>query len=263
MTDPRRTSTMVTGKDVAIETYIDGQGPCVVILPSYGRDGSKDYDHITRQLTVNGWRVVRPQPRGIAGSTGPMNNQSLHDLAGDVALCIRALCDRPVVLLGHAFGNVLARVVTTDHSDLVKAVVLAAAEASKVPEDVAKTPFIASDPSAPDAHRLTALRQGFFAPGHDPSIWLSGWYPATLKLQHAAAQATGTRESWACGDVPVLQLLGDRDPFNPQPFWHEMQEQFGNRVTVSIVQDASHALFPEQPAAIAEAILSWIDPFKE
>ena len=129
MTDLRRTSTVVSGKDVAIETYIDGQGPCLVILPSYGRDGGEDYDNITGQLAANGWQVIRPQPRGIAGSTGPMDGQSLHDLAGDVALCIRAFCQPPVVLLGHAFGNVLARVVTTDHPDLVKVVVLAATEA--------------------------------------------------------------------------------------------------------------------------------------
>ena len=70
MTELRRTSTVVTGKDVAIETYVDGQGPCLVILPSYGRDGGEDYDNITGHLTAEGWQVVRPQPRGIAGSTG-------------------------------------------------------------------------------------------------------------------------------------------------------------------------------------------------
>ena len=166
------------------------------------------------------------------------------------------------MLLGQAFGNVLARVVTTDHPDLVRAVVLAAAEASQVPPDVAKTPFIASDLDLPEVQRLAALRQGFFAPGHDPGIWLSGWYPATLKMQHAAAQATGVRESWACGTVPLLQVLGDRDPFNPKPYWHEMQEQFGDRVTLSILPGASHALFPEQPAAVAEAILPWVAQFK-
>ncbi len=76
-----------------------------------------------------------------------MENQTLHDLANDISLCIQAVCQLPVVLLGQAFGNVLDRVVTTDHPHLVRAVVLAAAEASKVPPDVAKTPFIASDPA--------------------------------------------------------------------------------------------------------------------
>ena len=262
MTDPRRISTIVKGNAVAIEMYLDGEGPCLVILPSYGRDGGEDYDNITGHLTAAGWKVVRPQPRGIAASTGPMDGQTLHDLASDIALCIRSLCDAPVVLLGQAFGNVLARVVTTDYPDLVRAAVLAAAEASKVPDDVGKTPFIAGNPALPEAQRLDALRLGFFAAGHDPSSWLNGWYPATLKMQHGAAQVTGVRESWACGNVPLLQVLGEHDPFNPKPYWHEMQERFGDRVTLSIVQDASHALFPEQPVAVAQAILPWLAKFK-
>jgi pimeloyl-ACP methyl ester carboxylesterase len=39
-------------------------------------------------------------------------------------LSIRSLGDSPVVLLGHAFANLLARMVTTDHPDMVKAVTL-------------------------------------------------------------------------------------------------------------------------------------------
>ena len=168
----------------------------------------------------------------------------------------------PVVILGHAFGNILARVVTTDHPDLVKAVVLAAAEASKVPEDIGKTPFTAGDPSLPKSERLAVLRKAFFAPNHDASVWLEGWYPATLKMQHEAAKKSGLRESWACGNVPLLQLIAEYDPFIPKPFWSEMQDEFGDRVTVSILKDASHALFPEQPAAVAEAVLSWAAKYR-
>lgn len=63
-----------------------------------------------------------------------MSGLTFHDLADDVARSIRALSTRPVVMLGHAVGNMLARTVTTNHPKLVTAVVLAAAEGSKVPE---------------------------------------------------------------------------------------------------------------------------------
>ena len=262
MTVKTRNSVTVQSNEVKIETYVDGEGKPLVLLPSYGRDGGEDYDDLTSRLVVEGWKVLRPQPRGIAGSTGPMANQSLHDLAGDVALCIRHLCTGPVVLLGHAFGNILARVVTTDFPELVTAAILAAAEASKVPEEVSKTPFIAGDLAAPESKRLDALGKAFFAPNHDPTIWLKGWYPATLKMQHEAAKRTGLQESWGCGNVPLLQLIGDYDPFNPKPYWNEMHDQFGDRVTVRVVKDASHALFPEQPALVADAILPWADKHK-
>ncbi len=186
-----------------------------------------------------------------------MDGLTLHDLAEDVAMCIRRLCDRPVVILGHAFGNFVARAVATDHPDLVKAVVLASAGASKVPEDIAKTPFVAGDTSAPEPERLAALRKGFFAPNHDARIWLRGWYPATLKMQHESVERSQLSEFWACGTVPLLQVIGEYDPFSPKEYRNEMREQLGSRVTISIVEDASHALFPEQPDTVAEAVLGW------
>ena len=257
MNEEARSGEIVQGDHVAIEVYVDGAGSPFVILPSYGRDGGRDYDDITSRLVGQQWKVLRPQPRGIAGSAGAMSGLSLHDLANDVAMCIRALSQGPAVLLGHAFGNILARVVTTDHPELVKAVVLAAGEASQVPDDIAKMPFIAGDTAAPESERLAALRKAFFAPGHDASIWLNGWYPATLQMQHEAAKKSGLQDSWACGSVPLLQLIAEYDPFLPKPFWNEMRDQFGDRVTASIVEDASHSLFPEQPAAVAEATVPW------
>jgi pimeloyl-ACP methyl ester carboxylesterase len=37
-----------------------------------------------------------------------------------------------------------------------------------------------------------------------------------------------------------------------------MREEFGERVSVVVIPNASHALLPEQPDAVAGAILSWI-----
>ena len=247
---------------VEIETWVDGDGPSFVILPSYGRDGGDDFDDLTARLVQAGWKVLRPQPRGVARSKGTMSGLTMHDLADDVAMCIGALGDGRAVILGHAFGNVLARVVTTDHPDLVAAVVLAAAEASKVPEDIGRMPFVAGDLSAPEPDRLAALRKAFFAPDHDPSVWLTGWYPDTLKMEHSAVQASGLKDSWACGDVPLLQLIAEHDPFIPGPYHDEMRDEFGDRVSVVLIKDASHALFPEQPESVVEAVLPWAARFR-
>jgi pimeloyl-ACP methyl ester carboxylesterase len=92
-----------------------------VILTSYGRDGSADFDAFTAALAAAGYRVLRPQPRSIAGSTGPMTGVTLDDLADDVARVIATLGRGPAVVLGHAFGNFVARAVATDHPDTVSA----------------------------------------------------------------------------------------------------------------------------------------------
>ena len=104
MMAPPRVGAITRRDGVEIETFIDGAGPPFVILPSYGRDGGDDFDDIAHRLVQAGWQVLRPQPRGIAGSTGPMRGLTLHDLADDVAMCLRALADRSVVMLGQAFG---------------------------------------------------------------------------------------------------------------------------------------------------------------
>ena len=254
-----RASQTVRRPGVKIETFVDGAGPALVILPSYGRDGGQDYDDITARLVRAGWLVLRPQPRGVAGSVGPMTGLTLHDLAEDVAATIRDLGAGSAVLLGHAFGHALSRMTATDHPGLVRGVILAASQASKVPPDVAGTPFIAGDPSRPEDERLAVLQRCFFAPGHDARPWLRGWYPDTLRMQRDAAHAVPSSAYWACGDAPMLEVFGTSDPFKPRAYWSELGQQFGGRVDSVMIDDASHALFPEQPDRVAEAVLSWLD----
>ena len=69
-----RHSEIITTGPVSIETYVDGDGngPDVVVLPSYGRDGGEDFDPFSAALAEAGYRVLRPQPRGTARSAGPM-----------------------------------------------------------------------------------------------------------------------------------------------------------------------------------------------
>jgi pimeloyl-ACP methyl ester carboxylesterase len=67
-----RYSEFVTKDAVSIETDVDGTGPDVVILPSYGRDGGEGFDTFTAALADAGYRVLRPQPRATGRSTGPM-----------------------------------------------------------------------------------------------------------------------------------------------------------------------------------------------
>ena len=257
MASPHQNSEFVRENGVVIETYVDGDGPAFVILPSYGRDGGEDFDHITAQLVKAGWKVLRPQPRGIAGSKGPMTGLTMHDLADDVARVVRQLDRGQAVVLGHAFGHMVASVLATDHPDLVKAVVYATAQGSHVPEDIATSPFKAGDLSLPDTERLAILQKAFFAPGHDATAWLKGWYPGTLQMQRAAAKATDLDKFNACGGVPLLELIAACDPFNSKKDWPLLLEQLGPRVTPLVIDDASHALFPEQPDKVADAVVSW------
>lgn len=249
-----------SGADITIETFVEGSGPAVVMLPSSGRDGAADFDVVAARIAAAGYAVLRPQPRGMMGSKGPMAGVSLHRLADDVVMVIDRLGGGRAVIIGHAFGHFVARMAAVDHPAAVRGVVLAAAAASSWPQDIAKTPYIAGDLKRPDAERLAALKLGFFAPGHDPAPWLHGWWPDAQQMEADSREKSGVKTSdwWSAGTAPLLELIPASDPFKPHEKWGELAADYGSRVITVVIPDASHALFPEQPDAIAKAAIAWI-----
>jgi pimeloyl-ACP methyl ester carboxylesterase len=242
---------------VTIEVIVEGDGPAIVLLPSLARD-SEDYDEVAEGLAQAGFRVLRPQPRGIGRSAGPMRGISLHDLARDIAEVIKALGSGRAVVVGHAYGNWVARMTAADYPQHVRGVVIAAAAAKNYPAELSAAVTNAGDLALPDAERLEALRLGFFAPGHDPAVWLTGWHPQVRESQRAAAATTPQQEWWSAGSVPLLDLQAEHDPFKPPQKRNEMKDELGDRVTVAVIPDASHALIPEQPMAVVNALVAWI-----
>ena len=248
---------MVRHGDVQIDVIVEGTGPAIVLLPSLARD-SEDYDEVASGLAKAGFRVLRPQPRGIGQSKGPMTNISLHDFASDIAKAIEAHGNGRAVVVGHAYGNWVARMTAVDYPQLVRGVVIAAAAAKQYDPKLTVAVTQAGSPELPDEQRLEALRFGFFAPGNDPSIWLKGWHPQIRNSQRAAVAAVKQSDWWSGGTAPLLDLQAALDPFKPESKRNEMKDEFGDRVTVMVIPNASHALIPEQPDAVVKALVSWI-----
>jgi pimeloyl-ACP methyl ester carboxylesterase len=256
---PERTRDLVTAGAVRIDVIIDGSGPLLVMLPSSSRD-SEDFDAVAAMFAAAGLRVLRPQPRGMGRSTGPLEKLTLHDYAHDVAAVIEAQHAGPAVVLGHAFGQWVARTLAADRPDLVRGVVLAAAAARAIRPELRAALAKCVDADLPEAERRAALRIAFFAPGHEPPAnWLSGWHMAASKSQHAASAATPQAEWWTAGSAPVLDLQGARDPWRPRDTEGDFRRDLGaHRVTVQVIEDCSHAMFPEQPEAVVRAVLAWV-----
>ena len=252
----RRTELIHYG-DVQVEVVLDGAGPTVVLLPSLARD-SDDYDAVAEGLAAAGFLVMRPKPRGIGRSSGPMTNITLHDLARDVAEAVAKLGGGRAVVVGHAFGNWVARMTAADHPTLARGVVIAAAAAKSYPPELSKAVTAAGNPALSRDERLAALRFAFFAPGNDATGWLDGWHPEIRDSQRAAVAAVRQDEWWSGGSAPLLDLQAAEDPFKPEAKRNEMKDEFGARVTVVVIPRASHALIPEQPQAVVAALIDWI-----
>lgn len=252
-----RSRVLVRYSGVTIETIVEGTGPAVVLLPSLARD-SEDYDAVAEGLARRGLRVLRPQPRGIGKSTGPLEKITLHDFARDVAEVIRQLGDGGAVVVGHAYGNWVARMTAVDHPALVRGVVIAAAASKQYDQSLRAEIDKAGDASLPDTVRLAALRKAFFAKPSDARLWLTGWHPQIREAQRAAAAAVPQDEWWSGGAAPMLDLQASLDPFRTDSTRLEIKAEFGDRVMVAVIPNTSHALFPENPHAVAVAIADWI-----
>ena len=248
---------LVRRGSIHVEYYAQGSGPLVVLLPSLGR-GAEDFAAISPRL-AQACRVLTPQPRGIGASQGLMAGVTLHDYAGDVALVIENEGGGPAVIAGHAFGNFVARATATDRPDLVRAVaLLGATHVWPVPPDVRESITRSSDLSLPEEERLRHLRHAFFAPDSDARVWLTGWHPAVKKAQRAATDATPQAEWWQAGNVPILDVQPENDVMIPPESALRYREEFGERVSIACIPNAGHALLPEQPEAVALALLGFL-----
>ncbi len=251
---------------VRIEVLTQGEGPVLVLLPSLGR-GARDLTEIADPLCTHGFRVVRPEPRGNGGSTGPLEGKTLHDWAHDIAAVIEHVVAGPVVVIGHAHGNWIARTLASDRPELVRGVVLLAGSAGKVPKSVDALPIpsdirasieISGDTRLSDGERLPHLQRVFFAPDSDASVWLGGWNTHLLTMQTLAQKRTPVDDYFFAGGVPILNVQAAHDAVAPPRYAGVLREYLGDQVTDRMIANAGHALLPEQPEAVVGVIIEWL-----
>ncbi len=249
---------MVTHGDVRLDVLAQGEGPTIVLLPSLGR-GATDFDPIAERLADARFRVLRPQPRGIGKSTGPWQGVKLEDLAADIAAVIEHDNNGPAFVVGHAFGNRVARMLATARPELVRAVGLVAANVghNPSPPDVRTAIRTSANTSAPDDDRVKAMQFVFFAPGSDARVWLDGWHPEVLAAQRIAGDLTPRTIDYAAGRAPVLYIQPSHDPLAHVEDAEEYRRALGDRVTVVVIPNSAHAVIVEQPAAVSAALIAY------
>lgn len=248
-------SKMVSRGEVRLEVLHAGQGKTIVLLPSLGR-GAKDFAPIAEDLANLGFRVLCPQPRGIGQSTAPAPYADLEDCSNDIAAIIEEDGNGPALMVGHAFGNRVSRLLATIRPDLVTGVVLVAANVGHAPSPPKVREAIrnSANVTLPDEVRLEALRYAFFAPGNDAVPWLKDWHPEVLAAQRFAGDQTSRQIDYLSGRVPVLYMQPSHDPLAHADDAVEYKQALGDRLTVVKIPQSSHAAIAEQPAFIAAEI---------
>ena len=223
-----------------------------MLLPSYARSVS-DMNELATALHDAGYGTVAIQPRGVDGSSLPSTDITLHTLAGDVDAVLSAeRLERPVFIIGHAYGNRVARTFATDHPQRVAALVLlAAGGVQPTPAATSRSVICALLRVGWLCDQEQATRSAFFAASSViPDHWLRGWYPLAGAAQARAMTNTRPDEWSAGGNAPILVLDPAEDAAAPGG-GAALKRDHPDRVTLVVVPDAGHALLPEQPDAVA------------
>ncbi len=237
----------------------------ITIIPSLGR-GVEDYTEmyhssITTKLVEAGYTVVLIQPRGIGKSKGDLTPQNiqLKDLANDIRTTLDSIGIKQLKIVGHAFGNRLARTFTTMYPNYVDGLALLACGGNfEVDPEAQKCLKGSFDLSLPDDERLKMIDCAFFAKGNDPSVWLNGWYPELAAAEiHASTNIDGNFYKKA-GGKPFLVVQAAEDfVAPPDKAGKVLKEELGDQVTYVEIEHAGHALTSEQPDKVAEELIKY------
>jgi pimeloyl-ACP methyl ester carboxylesterase len=250
---------LVSDGEVTLEVGVLGTGRHVIMLPSLGR-GAEDFTVIAEAVSRAGFQVILPQPRGIGLSAGPVDSLTMHDLGEDIVTIVGYLdLPQPISIVGHAFGNRVARVVASNHPEMVDRVVLLAAGGMvPIPDDIRAALLSSFDMSQPEGERLDDIDLAFFAEGHSPDVWSDGWYPEVARYQIVANQTTPTTDWWAAGRSDLLVVQGMEDVIAPPENARLLAEEYGDRVKIYELDGSGHAMLPEQPERIVQAIIDYL-----
>ncbi|MFN0094872.1 MAG: alpha/beta fold hydrolase [Dehalococcoidia bacterium] len=237
---------------------VRGEGEAVICIPSLGRGGG-DFDDLAGRLAEAGFRAITFDPRGFGKSTGKLDVAGLGDFAADVAAIIERTGAAPAHVVGHAFGNRVARYLAWRRPELVRSLTLLAcggqvagdAEAQRALNDTFRLDL-------PAEEHLRAVQTAFFAAGHDASVWREGWSVNVARSQRGAIEATGHGDWQFPWDVPILIVQGLDDRIAPPANGRILKLRLGDAVTLVELAEMGHAILPEQPERIAAEVVGFL-----
>jgi pimeloyl-ACP methyl ester carboxylesterase len=246
-------------RGASLECTLYGFGDPVVLLANAGCSTSYFAD-LAHKLATGKLQTIALNMRGVGESRGALEGFTLHDLAADVAAVIEALGCGPAHLVGHAFGNRIARCLAADRPSLVRSVVLLAAGGLIGPSTPLGTPFRnAPHGKMSGSDCVTVLGARWLSPASDPRVLSAVECWPSVHIAHlATSRNVPLEEWWSAGTAPLLVVQGLDDKAAPPSNGYALREQLGDRVQLVDVPCAGHFLVLEQPEAVARAVVEFI-----
>ena len=243
-----------------LDTISWGDGEPVVLLPGSGYS-STAFGLLGPELARRGYRAIAVNPRGVRGSTGPLDQLTYHDYAADIGALIDRVAGGRAHIVGWAWGNRIARCLAADAPGRVASVTLIAA-GGKVPPDpsVASLTERSRQPDISREERTRALALRMLAPGSNvaPLVAIQESWPTAQAAQGAAGRATPLDQWWPGGSAPMLVIQGLQDKIAPPGNGRDLKTNYPDRVTLIEIDGAGHGIIVEHPARVADETVRFL-----
>ncbi len=230
--------------------YGSPDAPPLLLIHGSGGTGASEWKPVLQELAKN-FRVLAPDLRGHGKTLDPRNEYTFALLAHDMAEFLRALKIAPAFVVGHSNGGNVALVLTMEHPDAVKKVVVMAGNAY-VSADLSKYARgkWSERISAEWGEKLALLHD---APRH-AGYWRAlmdrtGWEIARAP-NYSAADLAKT-------NTPVLVIQGANDAVNAPARHAEFMAQRLPNAQLWLAPDTGHSVHEERPQEWVE----WVTRF--
>ncbi|WP_370338749.1 alpha/beta fold hydrolase [Parvularcula marina] len=251
-----------------VACYLDGpeDGQPVIMLASLGRSVG-DFNALQPHLVRAGYRTIAVDMPGIGKSGTPVEAApTLYSLAAliDAAVTDAGIPDtESLIVIGHAFGNRLARAYASERAERIDRIILIAAGGAQDLNKMPKVQSALTDSFAwwmPPPMRKADVKYAFFADANNvPRDWMNGWYADGARHQATAVRRTPEGEWRTGGDRPILILQADSDRIAPAAKTSAViKDAKPDLVSIVLIENAGHALLPEQPDRIASEVLTFL-----
>lgn len=249
---------------VRIQYFDAGAGEPVVLVPGFARSSS-DFNELAAALHAAGYRTLQVELRGMGASHAPtLPRATLHDFAADIAAVIDDAAAGPAHIVGRALGNRIARMAAHVHPDRVRSLTLLSAGGQFRPTRWVLVRYLLGNVAlVPAKMRRRLVEPLLYADGNRMPEFLNyrARYAARSRQRYAARVAPEDNW-WRGGDAPMLVLHGEHDKIAPIANARFLRESCGDRVRLVEIPAAGHALLHEQPAVIAESLVSFLGGIK-
>ena len=198
------------------------------------------------------------------GSTGNLEDLTLHDLADDVIAIADSFGANKFHMMGWAFGNRTSRMLATDYPQSIGSVTLIAAgglvPALTEPGELGR---LLGEPELAQAEKVRLARRTLFSTATDVAVVQEyarslQYWPQARRAQQQANRNTPV-EVWAAGGSgPLLMVMGEDDLTAPVENGHLMKAEHGDRLELVIIPKAGHAIGLEKPRETVAAILDFL-----